>query len=228
MLFYKMHHLGNDFILLFKDVSKEYIKKICHRNKGIGADGVIVLNKNKMYFYNNDGSRANICGNALLCLGKYFNKDCVIETSAGLKEIMVNKDIISVNMNKPKIVKRIDDTTFLVDVGNLHIVKICDNVFDFDLKSYALELQKSTRANVNIIGDIKDKTFNIRTFELGALETFSCGSGLTASFYCLYKLNLIGKQGISNNNFSVEINDLDEVIIKGFANIICKGEIIDG
>jgi len=80
--FTKMHGAGNDFI--FADDSArlwstdaERIRKICDRHRGIGADGVILLRKEKdgdpirMDYYNSDGSPASLCGNGLRCAASF-------------------------------------------------------------------------------------------------------------------------------------------------------------
>jgi len=62
---------GNDFLIFHSFVQKdrsELAKKLCDRNYGIGADGLIVLLPSLRYdfkweFYNSDGSRANMCAN---------------------------------------------------------------------------------------------------------------------------------------------------------------------
>lgn len=110
MEFTKMHGTGNDFIFIF-DLENEYIgqesslaKKLCHRRFGIGADGVVLVRKSnladiKMEIINSDGSRANMCGNAIRCFGKYvYEKGLVcknilsVETGDGVKELELKID----------------------------------------------------------------------------------------------------------------------------------------
>ena len=83
MKFTKMHGCGNDYI--YVDGSKENIPKnrkpevvrqLSDRHFGIGGDGVIFINPSKeadfeMEMYNMDGSRAEMCGNGIRCVGKY-------------------------------------------------------------------------------------------------------------------------------------------------------------
>ncbi len=77
-VFYKMTGSGNDFIMLDGRVSlatdwpAERITQICDRRFGVGADGFLVLVPEgpaavRMVFFNSDGSRAPMCGNAALC-----------------------------------------------------------------------------------------------------------------------------------------------------------------
>lgn len=123
--FSKMHGLGNDFIIvnLFKEEKIDYQKvahQWCHRQLGIGADGLVLIspamkeeNDLRMVIYNSDGSEADMCGNALRCLAKYaYEKNLVereefrVETKAGvmIPKVQVNADkvlAIRVNMGRP-------------------------------------------------------------------------------------------------------------------------------
>lgn len=102
MRFFKVHGLGNDFILL--DGLKEKLPsdtaraavKLCDRHFGIGADGlVLVLPSEKadvmMRIYNSDGSEAEMCGNAIRCFARYVyesgyvaRNEFTVETLAGV------------------------------------------------------------------------------------------------------------------------------------------------
>ncbi|MBD7913628.1 diaminopimelate epimerase [Clostridium sp. Sa3CUN1] len=123
MNFIKMQALGNDFILI--DDSDEKIieneiqiaKKVCNRKFGVGADGLVIVRESnyghkKMIIINSDGSRANMCGNAIRCFAKYLyeiefikGNKLLIETGDGIKEVELylknNKvDLIKVKMGK--------------------------------------------------------------------------------------------------------------------------------
>lgn len=104
MNFTKMHGIGNDFILIedlenkIKEESSLAIK-VCHRRFGIGADGLVLIRKSEicdiqMIIINSDGSKPNMCGNAIRCFGKYvYEKGLIkseqfsVETGDGAKEI---------------------------------------------------------------------------------------------------------------------------------------------
>ncbi|GAA0075936.1 diaminopimelate epimerase [Clostridium sp. CTA-5] len=123
MEFYKMHGAGNDFIFIedFNCEIKEeceLAKKLCDRHFGIGADGLIIVRDSdkadaKMIIINSDGSRANMCGNAIRCFGKYVYENKIInktkflvETGDGVKEIEIilnnnNVEYVKVYMGVP-------------------------------------------------------------------------------------------------------------------------------
>ena len=123
MKFTKMHGLGNDFIFfenpdsLGMDYSAMAIK-MCHRQLGIGADGIVAVLPSevadlRMRIINADGSEANMCGNAIRCFARYAyerglvkSKSFRIETYAGIiipEVITENDKVVSVrvNMGKP-------------------------------------------------------------------------------------------------------------------------------
>ena len=109
MDFYKMQGAGNDFIFVedFNNEIKEECKlaaKLCDRHFGIGADGLVLVRKSevakaKMVIINADGSRANMCGNAIRCFGKYVYEHKIVtetkfpvETGDGVKVIEIILD----------------------------------------------------------------------------------------------------------------------------------------
>ena len=156
--FIKMHGLGNDFILidcLSKPLGDSsflsYLaKKLCDRNFGIGADGLILILPSskaelKMRIFNSDGTEAQMCGNGIRCFAKYAYKNKLIskikftvETLAGIitpELIFKDKEIsgVKVDMGIPKLKRREipmegEDTPTVVDetlkIDSKYIFKI--------------------------------------------------------------------------------------------------------
>ena len=129
--FVKMHGLGNDFILigcLHKSLGDSsflsYLtKKLCDRNFGIGADGLILILPSskadlRIRIFNFDGSEAQMCGNGIRCFAKYAYENKLVskikftvETLAGIitpELIFKDKEIsgIKVDMGIPKLKRR--------------------------------------------------------------------------------------------------------------------------
>ena len=105
--FSKLNGQGNDFIIINAttgrlDLSKIQIIKMCNKNYGVGADGLILVRPSevsdlKMEYYNNDGSIAEMCGNGIRCLARFAyennlikSKNIGIETLAGIKKISID------------------------------------------------------------------------------------------------------------------------------------------
>ena len=95
--FSKYQATGNDFILI-DDRNQDFclasdsIEKICHRRFGIGADGIILLQRGdssffRMRIFNSDGSEAESCGNGLLCFFRFL-KDLGLIEKKGTVQIM--------------------------------------------------------------------------------------------------------------------------------------------
>lgn len=118
--FCKMQATGNDFIIIncisqsFRYSFSNLSKFLCNRKYGVGADGLICIEKSevaeyKMRIFNQDGTEAGMCGNGIRCLAKYLyeeglvkTKNFKIETLSGIKniEVMVeNKTVISVKVD---------------------------------------------------------------------------------------------------------------------------------
>ena len=119
----KMHGLGNDFIFFTDEAgaNKDYTelaKRLCHRQTGIGGDGLIVVVPSdvadtRMRIINADGSEAEMCGNGIRCFAKYVyergivsKETFTIKTLAGIMEPTLHvKDghveQVTVNMGKP-------------------------------------------------------------------------------------------------------------------------------
>lgn len=104
--FYKMHGSGNDFIIVdnsknrYTDWNPEYIREICQRCTGIGADGLLLLEDSvkadfRMRYYNSDGYESSMCANGARCISflayhlGFVGKKFVLEASDGLHQIEV-------------------------------------------------------------------------------------------------------------------------------------------
>jgi diaminopimelate epimerase len=106
MDFWKMHGLGNDYIVIdnrdqkITDAySSELAKKICERRFSVGADGLLLVSESvvadvKMRIFNADGSEAEMCGNGIRCFSKYCYENGIankakfsVETLSGIKHV---------------------------------------------------------------------------------------------------------------------------------------------
>ena len=119
MKFTKMHGCGNDYIYIdcFKETvtnESELAVKLSDRHFGIGGDGIILIKKGvkadfEMVMYNADGSRAEMCGNAIRCVAKYvFDNGYTNETSFSIESMGAVK-YIDVTVEDGKVVSaRVD------------------------------------------------------------------------------------------------------------------------
>jgi diaminopimelate epimerase len=201
---------GNDFVIFHSDVKKDrtdLAKELCHRQEGIGADGLIVIVPNSDYdfewqFYNSDGSHADMCGNgSRACahyayINKLAPKNMSFLTGAGVISAEVNGDMVLSELTPPKILDK--DIEFngkswwLIDTGVPHLVSFTQNIQEFDIQE-ARELRYKYNANVNIAFVDADKNLRVRTYERGVEdETLACGTGMSACFYRAYIEKKVG------------------------------------
>ncbi|HQS72750.1 MAG TPA: diaminopimelate epimerase [Sulfurovum sp.] len=191
---------GNDFVLLLaqkKEDRSALARKLCHRQNGVGADGLVVVLPHPDYdfeweFYNSDGSRADMCGNASRAVAHFahekgISKDNKAEflTGAGVIRATINGLYVVSDMVPPRVIRDdIDEEGerwWLIDSGVPHLVCVRQEIEHFDIEQ-ARALRQKYNANVNIC-KIKDDTLYVRTYERGVEdETLACGTGMVACF----------------------------------------------
>lgn len=116
MNFWKMHGLGNDYIVMdnredmINDMG-ELAKRLCRRRYSVGADGLLLVCDSekadiRMRIINADGSEAEMCGNGIRCFAIYCflngiveDREMNIETQGGLKTVWLEPDTSSVKVN---------------------------------------------------------------------------------------------------------------------------------
>jgi diaminopimelate epimerase len=204
--FSKYQGAGNDFILIedpectFPQDDQVFVKKLCDRRFGIGADGLMLLRPSlekdfKMLYFNSDGLEGTMCGNGGRCLVA-FAKDCGF--------IDKNKNIIfeaidgehSAHIIRPGYIslKMIDvqgvtkkSTGYFANTGSLHHVEYVKNLVDKDVETMGKTIRNSSDyaplgCNVNFIEAGDNNEIRIRTYERGVEgETLACGTGSVAS-----------------------------------------------
>ena len=230
----KMQGCGNDFVIIdFQEYEKtgmemsELAKKVCDRNFGVGADGMIIPKLNpenkeadiSWYFYNSDGSTAQMCGNGMRCFTKYCidnklvdKKAFSVETLAGIiKPELLENGLIKVNMGKPVLEdKKIPfwnengehkliamDKEFNitpVSMGNPHCV-IISNDDPLELaKTYGPVIEKHEffpeKTNTEFVKVKSKMEIDMRVFERGCGITLACGTGACASVVACVLNNL--------------------------------------
>jgi diaminopimelate epimerase len=213
-VFFKMTGSGNDFIFLDgrwaspADWPPERIRRVCARGTGVGADGVVILAPGsqpgavRFLFYNNDGNRAAMCGNAALCatrLSAHLElsspEAIVLETDAGLvrsrcvpgtddRAELLLPDVARVT--QPEIAP-IDgeESIGFAEVGVPHLVVTVRDLDRVDLRARGRALRHHPAlapagANINFVGR-NGAGWAMRTYERGVEdETLACGTGAVA------------------------------------------------
>jgi len=219
---------GNDFVIIIRKKKKDrskLAKRLCHRQNGIGADGLVVVMPHSEYdfewdFYNADGSRATMCGNASravahFAMGKGISSEGKAEflTGAGVIRAIVNGNYVVSDMTKPIIlsqeIEEDDEIWWFVDTGVPHLIAIRENIDEFDL-TQARRLRDKYNANINIckVDNEEENTLYIRTYERGVEdETLACGTGMVA---CFIRAN---SEKLVDNNIKIFPKSKDELYI---------------
>ncbi len=214
MQIYKYSANGNDFVIFHSDTKvdrSELARELCHRQDGVGADGLIVIVPHAEYdfewqFYNSDGSTAEMCGNGSRACAHYAfvhdlaPKNMSFLTEAGVINAEVNGDMVLSELTPPKIIDKAIEfnskSWWLLDTGVPHLVSFTQNIEEFDIAE-ARELRYKYNANVNI-AFVDGENLRVRTYERGVEdETLACGTGMAACFYRALQ------EGLVQNNIEV-------------------------
>lgn len=208
--FYKYQGTGNDFILLdnrkneYSEISNDQVRRLCDRRFGIGADGLMLLNEKQgvdfeMKYFNADGNEGTMCGNGGRCMTKFayhlgIHREVYrFFASDGAHEAEIDIDgIVSLKMKDVDSIKRFHNDSIL-NTGSPHYVKMVINVMELDVYKKGYEIRNSKEfidegINVNFVEQLEepDKII-VRTYERGVEdETYSCGTGVTASALVCY------------------------------------------
>lgn len=233
--FYKMHSLGNDFVVLDLisqniKLHSSHLKRIAHRNLGIGCDQIIIIEPpikpDANFFariYNPNGLEAEQCGNGVRCAAKLFY-DCGLsdvkklkaDCLAGRLEFFIEKDSsVSVDMGAPELLLEgksskeftVDGYNYLLhfaSFGNPHAVVFVDNL-NLDIPKIGKQLSEnkffSNGCNIEFVEVISKSEINIRVYERGVGETFACGSGACAAVSVGQKLEKLNNPIVVNFKF---------------------------
>jgi diaminopimelate epimerase len=248
--FCKYQGSGNDFILIDDRESRfplhdtSYIQFLCHRRKGIGADGLILLKPSqkadfRMRIFNADGSEANMCGNGLRCLVHFANQRGLCQTKGSVEvssrlvpfEILLEEIQVDLGPYAYKaLLKPLSREIYLIDVGVPHAVIFVENDNLFEIEAAALRTHPafgSEGANINF-AIVKDGIVRSRTMERGvAEETLSCGSGAIAiAAQQKYQLsNPITVVPLSQEALKVKITPTSATLI-GKATFVFGGTVV--
>ena len=225
--FYKMTGSGNDFVVFNATggsvrhlENEEAIRSLSARGTGVGADGVVFLEKSgegdvRMRYYNSDGSEAALCGNASLCstrlavdLGIAQAGGFVLHTAAGSLKARIRDGLPEVDLEPVDDVK--PDASDLgrrpgegrlgyACAGVPHVVVEISNIDAADVTGRGSELRNhpalAEGANVNFVSRRPDGSFTYRTYERGVEgETLACGTGAVATAILLSSWGESGKE----------------------------------
>ncbi|KAB2667610.1 MAG: diaminopimelate epimerase [Verrucomicrobia bacterium] len=212
--FIKMTGAGNDFILADNRagniaLTREQVARLCHRQFGIGADGLMLLVPCRSgkadwawQFYNSDGSDAEMCGNGARCFARFIQKttgwprpEVTFETVAGVISARFEGERVTVRLTPPhgfRPAERVPTSAGELEVSSLntgvpHAVVFVPDADRAMVQQLGAELRfhphfKPRGTNVNFVEVKGPSHIRVRTYERGVEgETLACGTGVTAA-----------------------------------------------
>ena len=210
--FIKMNGAGNDFVVLDNRVGDihldpKQISRICDRHRGVGADGILLLEKAangadfRMRYYNRDGGEAEMCGNGARCFARFANQvagakgKISFETPAGVIGAELHGELVTLEMSDPRDLRLNvalptrsgNKTVHFINSGVPHVIVPVSQIDDVDVRGEGAvirqhEMFAPAGANVNFLEERGKTQIAIRTYERGVEdETLACGTGVVAS-----------------------------------------------
>ena len=206
---------GNDFLVLEATPGVDYRKlapKACDRTSGIGADGLLVLDKSrkadyKMRIINRDGSEAEMCGNGARCMAAYIvrnkknrKKVFTIEALAGIIAATAAGEVARVRLSSPAgyesdiplTINRRGLHVSYIDTGVPHAIVFVDGLEAIDVAGIGRAIRYHERfkprgTNVDFVEQVNERLVAVRTYERGVEdETRACGTGSVAAAIVAY------------------------------------------
>jgi len=253
--FTKMVGSGNDFIVITGKPPGNLPKLariLCDRKFGIGADGLLLLDKCKnadlsMRVFNADGSAARMCGNGARCAAFFSGKPKArLRTPAGVIQAEVHGAQVKIQLTAPRDIKldipiMVNDRLLkvnFINTGVPHVVVFVNGINAIDVRQIGASIRNHAKfrpagTNVNFAEVKEPNTISIRTYERGVEdETLACGTGsAAAALIFALKNNLDNLIKVKTESgeilkvyFQKEDGEFRKVWLEGSARIVYKGE----
>jgi diaminopimelate epimerase len=252
IFFKKYHGSGNDFIMIdnreriFKP-DKNLIEAMCHRNFGVGADGLILLCESEshdfsMRYYNSDGNEGSMCGNGGRCITAFAEELGIVSHYAvfsaidGVHHCKISDKLYSLQMGDIDAIT-LKGKDFFLDTGSPHHIIFHDDIDNLDISKPAREIRYSRMyephgCNINFV-EVHENYIKVRTYERGVEdETLSCGTGVTAAalsahnrFAISSPVRIVTRGGNLEVSFSVSNGKYSQIYLSGPAIKVFEGSI---
>lgn len=244
MQFYKFDGAGNDFVVVDNregrySLGEEEIARICHRRFGVGADGLMTLERSankefdfEMKYYNSDGRLGSMCGNGGRCIAMFAHLLGMGQKLHFLgydgphdAEILTwNGSVGLVRLGMKRVaateVCRMENGWFL-DTGSPHYVLRVDDLDKYDVVGEGRRLRHRADlfpegANIDFVEDLPDGRLAVRTYERGVEdETWACGTGVTACAIVTGNHRLVTRGGDFRVDFEATGTAYENVTLTG-------------
>ncbi len=251
--FYKYQATGNDFVVMDNregklSFTKEQIEKICHRKFGVGADGLMLIEKHpslnfNLEYFNSDGSQS-LCGNGSRAAVHFASQLGLVNGHSTFQAYdgphsaeLLSAGTIRLKMNDVKEIQSIGDDYFL-NTGSPHYIRFVDDIKQYPVVEEGRKIRYSDAfkpggTNVNFVQLLADNTIYVRTYERGVEdETLSCGTGVTAAALAASLKGYLSPVDIKviGGDLSVEFKSsqsgtFSEIFLVGPAKMVFEGDL---
>jgi diaminopimelate epimerase len=225
----KHHGLGNDFLVVLVEAGDDrtrfdaaFARRVCHRNRGVGADGLIVGIRRPdadhdlcMVLFNADGSHAEISGNGIRCLAQAelmrrgeSQAELRIATEAGRRVVSVRETgaaTVEASVTMGAVTERAVvpppppgydiGKSAAADIGNPHWVVLVDDAWAVDLAEVGPQFERAGGGvNVEFIAPTAGAadSLDLAVWERGVGITQACGSGASVAAFIAHRWGLVG------------------------------------
>ncbi|MEM9885523.1 MAG: diaminopimelate epimerase [Bacteroidota bacterium] len=249
--FHKYHGTGNDFILIDQREQQQLtrsdttiIQQLCQRHFGIGADGLMLLQKHSEYdfemiYFNSDGRESSMCGNGGRCIAAFahrlgiFEQKCRFLAIDGAHEASIQDDWIELKMSDVQQIETHSDHYFL-NTGSPHYVQFVENIQKVEVLKEGSRIRYSEAfrpngTNVNFVEKKADQLI-VATYERGVEdETLSCGTGVTAAAIASYlqqpkeEIDILTKGGNLKVKLKKNAQGFSDIWLCGRAQFVFEG-----
>jgi len=230
----------------FSKNNTKLIARMCDRNFGIGADGLILLEASdqadfKMVYYNSDGRLSTMCGNGGRCISHFANtlgmvgRKGKLEAVDGIHSFEITDLQIALQMQDVQQVE-VHVSHLFADTGSPHHIEMVQGIDQFDVVGRGRQIRNekygAEGANVNFVEKLGDDCFKVRTYERGVEnETLSCGTGVTAVALAMHagghasaqSIRLLTPGGELEVRFSKTGKSYMDIWLKGPVSFVFKG-----
>jgi diaminopimelate epimerase len=251
--FFKYQATGNDFVVIDNREGKwsfnaRQIAAICDRKFGVGADGLMLIEKHpslnfNVEYFNSDGSQS-LCGNGSRAAVHFasqlglVNGKTTFQAYDGAHDAELLPDgIVRLRMNDVQGVKTFGDD-FFVNTGSPHYVRFVQNIENYPVVEEGRRIRysdpfKPGGTNVNFVELLADNTIFVRTYERGVEdETLSCGTGVTAAALIASLKGYTSPVhiGVKGGTLSVEFKSgqsgmFSQIFLVGPAKMVFEGDL---
>ena len=255
--FEKYQGAGNDFLILdnrlekYSSLTKIQIAFLCNRFKGIGADGLILINSDEfsdfqMQYFNSDGKESSLCGNGGRCAVAFAHTKKIISSSTtfiafdGLHTATyISPYEVQLEMKNVNELSKAENG-LIINTGSPHYIRLVEDIQAIDIKKEGASIRYSDSflpngINVNFVEKVDSKHYKIRTYERGVEgETLACGTGAVAAALGMHYLKesegakeiiMAAKGGDLKISFEVKEHKYHHIFLKGPATFVFSGKV---